>query len=43
MQNNMGKRQCAWVQKAQCFMVAYIPWSRVADFITGEQDYRIDV
>jgi hypothetical protein len=24
-------------------LVAYIPWSRMADFITGEQDYRTDV
>jgi hypothetical protein len=23
--------------------MAYIPWSRVADFITGEQDHRMDV
>jgi hypothetical protein len=37
MQNSMGKWQCAWeVQKAKRFMVAYIPWSRVADFITRE-------
>jgi hypothetical protein len=44
MQNSMGKRQCTWgVQKAERFMVAYIPWSRVANFITGEQDYMTDV
>jgi hypothetical protein len=40
----MGKRWCAWgVEKAKRFMVAYIPWSRVADFIIGEQDHKTDV
>jgi hypothetical protein len=40
----MEKQQCAWgVEKAERFMVAYISWSRMANFITGEQDHRTDV
>jgi hypothetical protein len=31
------------VEKAERFMVAYIPWSRMADFTIGEQDHRTDV
>ena len=34
---------CVGVEKVECFMVAYVPWSRVANFITGEQDHRTDV
>jgi hypothetical protein len=44
MQNSMEKRQCTWgIEKVERFMVVYIPWTRVADFITGEQDHRMDV
>jgi hypothetical protein len=37
MQNNMEKWKYAWeVEKAERFMVAYISWTRVTDFITKE-------
>jgi hypothetical protein len=40
----MRKRQCAWkIGKAECFMVVYILWTRVANFITEKQDHRTDV
>jgi hypothetical protein len=30
-------------EKGERFMVAYILWSRLADFITGEEKHRTDV
>jgi hypothetical protein len=43
MQSNMGKRECAWGEKGERFMVAYIPWTRLADFIIGEEKHMTDV
>jgi hypothetical protein len=44
MQSSMGKREYAWRgEKGERFMVAYILWSRLADFITGKEKHRTDV
>jgi hypothetical protein len=44
MQSSMGKRKCALGgEKGERFMVAYILWIRLVDFITGEEKHRIDV
>jgi hypothetical protein len=40
----MGKRECALSsENEERFMVTYIPWIRLADFITGEEKHRTDV
>jgi hypothetical protein len=40
----MGKRECVLSgEKRERFMVAYIPWTRLANFITGEKKHRTDV
>jgi hypothetical protein len=40
----MEKRECTLSgEKGERFMVAYIPWTRLADFIIGEEKHMTDV